>query len=160
MAQYEEIRLEKNGVVICYFAPNFIVTPISANNIEPFILPYARGTRAKDTLRWKNEITVQGEFESSEGLPHDHKTALETLFGKSPVTAIDQVNRLKHITQTEDGNYELYIGDNQYNAPDPESVDRENGIYPPVFVMEVRPPTQAGKSRVNYMVKFLEGFQI
>jgi len=160
MGEYDEIRLEKGGVVVCYFAPNFQITPLDANDLTPFVLPRGAGTKAKDLLKWKSEITIQGEFENSDGLPNDHGTALETLFGKSPVSAQDQVNRIRNFARTQAGTYELYVGEIEYTASNPGDVDIEDGIYPKVFITEIRPPRMAGLSRVAYMVKFLEGFEI
>ena len=160
MTTHEEIRLEKNGVVVAYFAPNFQVTPIDAHDLKPFILPRGRGTRAKDLQMWRGEITIQGEFEHSDNLPTAHRNALTTLFGHSPVTAMEQVNRIRHFARTTTGTYDLFVGENSYNANTSDDVDIENGVFPPVFIMEIRPPRTSGLTRVNYMVQFLEGFQI
>ena len=157
---YTTIQLKRGGVVVAYFAPNFQVTPIDSHDLNVFVLPYGKGTKAKDVQQWKSELTVQGEFEHSTNLPGDHRAALETLFGKSPVTAMDQVNRIRHFARTSPGTFELYVGENEYRAASPAQVNVSQGVYPPVFIMEIRPPKQAGLSRVTYTIRFLEGFSL
>lgn len=156
--EYEELRLEKDGVVVAYFAPHFKISPVLKNDLKKFVLPRARGQAIRDMRIIVMEVIVQGTFVDSDGLPPLHATALETLFGKSPVTAVDQVNRLEYYGWF-GGKMKLYVGTDRYNADDLSELDIEDGRYPTVFIAEVRPSNLAGLTKREYTIRFDVGFQ-
>lgn len=161
MTEYDAMRLTKqDGTVVAYFAPNFKITPIMKNDLKNEPMPYERGTKVRNILKWTEEFTVQGQFEHSENLPDDHKTALESLFGKSPVTARDQVNRVKWAAKSYESAFYFYDNTDEYTATSPSEADYKNGVFPTVFIDEFRPPRTGGHSRMEYMTKFIVGLEI
>lgn len=155
---YTNIRLEKtDGTVIAYFAPNFEVRPILDNDLFANALPRGSPTIVRDLRKYQHEITLQGVFEHSNNLPSDHATALENLFGFSPVTARDQVRRVQRIALNTGGPFHFYDDPDQYTETDEANVDIANGIYPTVNLDQFRPPSQGGLDRQEYVVKLSVG---
>lgn len=165
--EHRNIRLEKNGTVIAYLAPNFEVNPVASNDLKPGggkPLPRNRPTRIRDLRVISDEVTVQGEFHDTHdpdsgtaALPSGHISDLESLFGTTPVTARMQVNRIRDFLHTTGGPYELYEGNDQYTATTESEVDWANGIFPTVFVDQFRPPSMGGHRRMEYMIKMKVG---
>lgn len=161
MSDYDAIRLEtQDGEVIAYLAPAFKVTPMMKNDLMKNVLPRGRGTKIRDVNKWAWELTVQGQFEHSSNLPTDHQDALESLFGSLPVTARQQVNRIRHYIKTVESGMVLYENSDEYSATNIDDVDFEDGKFPTVFVTEFRPPRTGGHSRMEYMIKMDVGFEI
>ena len=158
MTDYTSLRLEKDGTVVAYFAPSFKVSPLLKNDLKKYPLPRARGQGIRDMRIIVMEVVVQGTFEDSRNLPEDHKDALVALFGQAIVTERDQVNRIQHYANL-GGKMKLYVGSDSYTAENLGEQDLEAGIYPTVFIAEVRPPHLSGLTRVEYMVRFDVGFQ-
>lgn len=156
--EYEELRLEKSGDVVAYFAPHFKVSPVMKNDLKKFVLPRAKGQNIRDLRMIVQEIVVQGTFVDSEGLPAEHAAALVALFGKDPVTANDQINRLQYYTFF-GGKMKLYVGADSYDADTLSELDIEDGHYPTVFIAEVRPSSLAGLGKREYTIRFDVGFQ-
>lgn len=159
MSEHTNIRLEKkDGTVIAYFAPNFEVTPQDKNDVLHTSRP-ARLAIARDRGRWVSEIVVQGKFQHSSELPPQHQQDLEDLFGKSPVTPQDQVNRLRAHTVYSDnpGSLNFFHIDNEYTASSLQEADIQAGVYPEVAVMEIRNPEQAGTPQKSYMIRLAIG---
>lgn len=159
MGNYDDIRLEtKDGEVIAYFAPNFEVNPMDRNEIghNPRV---NRVALVRNRNKWTSELTIQGNFEHSEEVPIEHKNALESLFGKSPVTPQDQVNRLRAFTVYSDSEESLnfYHMGNSYIVSRSSEVDVLSGLYPEVAVGEIRTPEEAGLGRKEYMINLLIG---
>lgn len=158
MSDHTNIRLETTGgTVVAYFAPNFEVKPVLDNDLKGQPLPRGKASVIRDVRLIKTEITVQGEFMPSDDLPAPHKNDLESLFGKSPVTARDQVRRIRYYMQEEGGPFNLYENGDEYTATSDSGVDRQNGVYPAVNIGQFRPPTMAGHERAEYMVKMTPG---
>lgn len=161
MADYEAIKLTKqDGTVVAYFAPAFKVTPVMKNELIKKVMPKNKGTKIRDINKWQWEVTVQGQFEHSDNLPQDHQNALESLFGSLPVSARQQVNRIRHLIQTTDEAMFLYENADEYTATSKSEIDIENGIFPTVVVEEFRPPRTGGHSRFQYTVKLVVGFDL
>ena len=165
MSDYTHTRLEKDGTVVAYFAPGFEVNPVLKNKLNVIDRPKVDETEtqvsiAMDLFKIRHEVTVQGVFEDSDNLPNDHKNALESLFGHSPVTAREQVNRLRYYMLVKGGAFELYEGSDEYTATSKAEADPQNGIYPTVFIDEIRPTRMGGHSRFNYTIKFVTGVEI
>jgi len=162
VAPHEEIRLETlDGTVIAYFAPNAEVTRSFDNDVTQEGLPGGdEASLVLDFGQWTTEVTVQGFFESSEGLPQAHADDLETLFGKSPVTAQDQFNRLVGFTAYgQTGPYALYNEGNEYTATGQAGVDVQAGTYPAVAVSQIQPSRVSGETREAYTVRFNAGVE-
>lgn len=164
--RHREIRLEKRHPddeidgVVAYLAPNFEVNPVLSNDLK-----------TGDSLqRWPNniirdfrlithEITVQGAFEHSEELPKSHRDDLEELFGKSPVTARDQIDRVLRYAKTHGGPFELYDGFDEYTATTGGNTDYQTGTFPTVQISEIRRPSTSGVSWTEYMIRMTVGVE-
>lgn len=159
MSAFDEIRLEKDGTVVMYLAPNASVRPVASNDLQVKRRPRGRPAIARDVARWKDEIVLRGNFEDSDQLPEDHEAALVALDSdwSAPVSARQQVNRIDHFVHEVGGPFELYEGGNQYTATDPSEVDRRAGVFPTVQISEFRPPSDAGGSRYEYTLKCVQG---
>ena len=162
MEPHERIRLETiTGEVIAYLAPNAEVNRSFNNDNETFGIPESGESAVSlDFGSWTGELTVQGFFESSEGLPEAHKTDLETLFGFAPVTARDQFNRLLDMTVFgEAGPYRLFNEGDDYIAQTQAQVNVADGIYPGVVPTQVRPALNSGETREAYTIQFDVGVE-
>lgn len=160
MSDHTEIRLETaGGTVVAYLAPNAETTPVLDNDL--FSAQPARGDPSivRDVQKISFEITAQGTFESSENLPDAHATDLENLFGTSPVSALDQINRVVHYVHdpSEGGPFNFYWRGNSFTATTSAGVDFQNGVYPVVNVSQFRPPTAGGFSRGEYTLQMTVG---
>ena len=161
---HEQIRLETlSGETIAYFAPNAEVTRSFDNDLavegltEPDEPPLVL-----DFSTWTIEVTVQGHFETTAtgGLPQAHVDDLETEFGKSPVTAQDQFNRLiDMVVFGEAGPYALYNEGDEYTATTAADVDVANGVYPAVSIEQIQPGLNSGETRESYTIKFRPGVE-
>jgi len=161
MSDHTEIRLEEVGsdTVVAYFAPNFEVRPVLDNDLKGQPLPRQRTEIVRDLRIIQHEVTVQGIFMDSRNVPKPHKDALESTFGTSPVTPRMQVNRIEYYMFAEGGPFEFYEGDDEYTATEQSGIDWENGIKPVVNIDQFRPPSNAGVSRFEYMLKFKPGVE-
>lgn len=163
MSNHTDIRLETTGgTVVAYLAPNFEVTPVVDNDLKGG--PKGRGDPqiVRDFQFITHEVTAQGVFESSANLPDAHATDLENLFGTSPVTARDQVNRVVHYMTdaNEGGPFYFYDEGDQYTAETEGAVDPQNGVYPAVAIEQFRPPAaQPGVARHEYTIKMQVGLE-
>ena len=161
---HEQIRLETlSGETIAYFAPNAEVTRSFDDDLNVSGLPDpASPPLVLDFSTWTIEVTVQGHFETTAtgGLPEAHVNDLETEFGKSPVTAQDQFNRLiDMVVFGESGPYALYNEGDEYTATVAEDVDVANGVYPAVSIEQIQPGLNSGETRESYTVKFRPGVE-
>lgn len=167
MADHTEIRLEKGGDVVAYFAPNAEAVGVADNALEPSggaPLPGNRPQRVRDFQKISDEVTVQGTFMPSHdpntgqpNLPDPHVADLQTVFGQDIVTAKDQVNRIRHFIHAEGGPFELYDGGDEYTAGGSSGVDWENGVFPVVQVSQFRPTSLGGVNRIEYTLKLTVG---
>lgn len=160
MSDHEQIRLETiDGDVVAYLAPNAETTPVLDNDL--FNQAPGRGDPqiVRDIQKITFEISAQGTFMDSDELPDAHRSDLETVFGKTPVTAMDQINRVVHYVHdpSEGGPFRFYWRGNEFTATDADGVDYEDGVYPVVNVDQFRPPTQGGFSRGEYTLKMIVG---
>jgi len=151
---YDSVRLENDGVVVAYLAPNFQVDSVVKNDVLTFTVP-GQTTRAFDHLTIKKELTVQGTFLDSDDMPADQKAAVEALFG-GPATAADQVNRIEYYMRSVGGAFDFYNQDDEYTATTTAGVDIENGVFPQVFITEMRPIIVGGITRRSWVLKFTE----
>ena len=161
---HEQIRLETlSGETIAYFAPNAEVTRSFDDDLNVSGLPDpASPPLVLDFSTWTIEVTVQGHFETTAtgGLPEAHVNDLETLFGKSPVTAQDQFNRLiDMVVFGESGPYALYNEGDEYTATVAEDVNVAEGVYPAVSIEQIQPGLNSGETRESYTVKFRPGVE-
>lgn len=160
MSDHEQIRLETTGgTVVAYLAPNAETTPIMDNDL--FSQAPGRGDPAivRDIQKITFEITAQGQFMDSTELPDAHATDLENLFGKSPVTAMDQIFRVMHYMHdpSEGGPFRFYWRDASFTATSAGAVDYQAGTFPVVNIGQFRPPTEGGFSRGQYQLKLIVG---
>jgi len=164
MSTYSDIRLMKGGTVVAYLAPTAQITPVSKNDPFTGTLSKGRGAIARDVRRWYWEVTVQGIFEHSDNLPSDHKTALQNLFGLSEVSAEMQMRRIYQYALGVGGNFDLYTPQVLYTARNETELrfdpayPQDPIVLPQVVFDEIRGPYEAGKSRIEWMLKFISGF--
>ncbi len=164
MTAHTDVRLEMNGTVVAYLAPTIQITPVSKNELYTGVLARGRGAIARDVLRWYWEVTLQGSFEHSDDLPAEHRTALQNLFGFSAVSAEMQMRRIYQYAFGVGGNFDLYTPQVEYTARDATEL-RFDPEYPgdllrlpQVAFDEIRGPYVAGKTRIEWMLKFISGF--
>jgi hypothetical protein len=164
MTAYTDIRLMAGNTVVAYLAPASQITPVSKNDLFSGTLTKGKGAIARDVRRWYWEVTIQGIFEDSENLPADHRTALQNLFGYYEVSAVMQMRRIYQYAFGVGGNFDLYTPQVEYTARD-ETQLRFDPAYPgdpirlpQVAFDEIRGPYDAGKSRIEWMLKFISGF--
>lgn len=162
---HEEVRLElPDGTVVAYFAPEFETSVEFVNDLVTESAPDSPETFIFDLDRYTHEITFQGSFMHSEALPDAHKSALETLFSTSEVTARDQVRRLIAYALFTGGPFNLYDTGDEYTEDDPDEwsqSDAESGTYPRVSLSRVRPNRryeENGFVAENYTIQFIAGF--
>ena len=161
---HEQIRLETlSGETIAYFAPNAEVTRSFDDDLNVSGIPDPESPPlVLDFSTWTIEVTVQGHFETTAtgGLPAAHVDDLETEFGKSPVTAQDQFNRLiDMVVFGESGPYALFNEGNKYIATSAEEVDVLDNIYPAVSIEQIQPGLNSGETRESYTIKFRPGVE-
>lgn len=161
---HTSVRLERDGVVVAYLAPTTQITPVSKNDLYTGTLARGKGAIARDVRRWYWEVTIQGTFQSSDGLPAEHRDALQNLFGYSEVTEEMQMRRIYQYALGVGGNFDLYTPQAEYTARD-ETELRFDPAYPgdslrlpQVAIDEIRGPYVAGKDRIDWMLKFISGF--
>jgi len=166
MEPHERIRLETLGPdpeVIAYLAPNAETNRSFDNSTETFALPDGESSAVSlDFGSWTAELTVQGFFETTAvgGMPQAQKEDLEELFGKSPVTARDQFNRLLDMTVFGGtGPYALYNEGDEYRAQTQGEVNVAEGIYPGVVPSQIRPALNSGETREAYTIQFDVGVE-
>lgn len=157
MSDHTSVRLETtSGTVIAYLAPNFEVKPTFKNDL--FSQDATEGKSiVRDHQIIAHELVAQGVFMDSREVRDAHRTDLENLFGTSPVTPRDQVNRVVSYVRGEGGPYHFYEGSDSYTATDSANVDVANGVYPVVQVDEFRPPQESGRPRFEYMLRMKVG---
>lgn len=159
MSDHTNIRLEKDGTVVAYFAPNFEVTPTLDNDLKGNPLPREDTAIIRDMRLITHELTIQGVFEDSRNLPDAHKTALESLFGTAPVTPRMQANRIESYMFTVGGPFDFYEGNDSYTASQTSALDWESGVKPMVNISQFRPPQEAGMDRWEYVCKLKPGME-
>lgn len=166
MSDHTTLRLEHPSTtvggnsVVAYFAPNFTIEPILKN--ELFAEPRAGGdaTIARDEQLITHQLTVQGVFDHSDNLRSGHVSDLETMLGTSaPITAREQVNRVKHYLLEVGGPFNFYDGTDAYEKTSDANVDPKNGDYPTVQIDEFRPPSEGGFERYEYLCKMEVGLE-
>jgi len=164
MTAHTDVRLEMNGTVVAYLAPVTQITPVAKNDTFVGTLTRGRGVIAKDIRRYYWEVVVQGTFDHSSNLPAAHRAALEGLFGLSDVSAEMQMRRIYQYAFGVGGNFDLYTPGVEYTAAD-ETQLRFDPLYPydplrlpRVVIDEIRGPYVAGKTRIEWMLKFIAGF--
>jgi len=158
MTNYDAIRLVKNSVVVAYLAPNFTVKPAMINDLKTFLLARGRQSKSNDIGKWGHEIVAQGVFAHSDNLPADHKAALIALFGVDPVTPKMQINRVKYYALTQGGAYDFYDDGDEYTATSLGAIDIADGVFPTVFLKEVRPSSTGGLTRMPYTIRLVVSF--
>ena len=160
---HEQIRLETlSGETIAYFAPNAETTRSFDNDLTANALPDQESSPlVLDFGQWTAEITLQGFFETTEGLPPAHASDVEALVGESPATAKDQLNYFVASTVFggDGGPYALYDEGDEYTATTNAEVDVEENIYPAVSIEQIQPSLNSGESRQSYTVKFRPGVE-
>ncbi len=160
MSNYDAIKLRmQDGTIVAYFAPNFKTVPVEKNDLIVNALPRFTGQKIRDINKWSFEIRLQGAFDHSDNLPDDHSTALETVFGSLPVTARDQINRIRYFARSE-APMELIDNTDEYTATNTSEVDFQAGTFPTVFLSDIRPKRTGGQSRMSYTFKFEVGFEL
>jgi hypothetical protein len=163
VADHTAIRLETlGGDPLAYFAPNAETTRSFDNDLTASALPEQEASPlVLDFGQWTAEITLQGFFETTEGLPDAHATDVENMVGKSPATAKDQLNYL--ISNTvfggDGGPYALYDEGDEYTAETNGGVDVANSVYPAVSIEQIQPSLNSGETRESYTVKFRPGVE-
>ena len=164
---HERIRLEtltspEGEGVLAYFAPNAETTRSFDNDITSDAIPDQESSAlVLDFGQWTAEITLQGFFETTEGLPPEHAADVEALVGESPASAKDQLNYL--ISNTvfggDGGPYALYDEGDKYTATTNAEVDVANNVYPAVAIEQIQPSVNSGESRQSYTIKFRPGVE-
>jgi len=159
---YNSLRLEtKDDTTIAYFAPSFSWEPSWTNDAATTPLPGGDNqAQIFDLSQWVGEITIQGQFEDSQNLPPNHRTALNNIFPSgTPVSAQEQVDRaVEFLVFDPNPPYNLYINDRQYTVNAASGVDVANGTYPNVSCSEIRTPEEAGLTRNEFLFRFNIGF--
>ena len=160
---HEQIRLETlSGETIAYFAPNAETTRSFDNDLTANALPDQESSPlVLDFGQWTAEITLQGFFETTEGLPPAHASDVEALVGESPATAKDQLNYFvaNTVFGGDGGPYALYDEGDEYTATTDAEVDVEENIYPAVSIEQIQPSLNSGETRESYTVKFRPGVE-
>lgn len=154
------LKSPKTNETVIYFAPTAEYNPIWKNDLFAKARPNGKPVMARDNNLWTGEFTLQGVFEDSDSpLPPEHEDALLALDSDwtAPVTARQQMNRLLYYLTRVGGPFYLIDGSDEYRATSASEVDVYNGVYPAVFPTEIRPPRKAGKTRVQFTVKFKMG---
>lgn len=151
------LRLEKDGVVVAYLAPNFIVQPSATNDLFYESRANGKAPILRDKLIVKSEWVLQGTFLPSTSLPAAHSAALVALFGKNPVTALDQVLRVWNYFFTVGGPYNLFWDTLQFTATTEAGINIGAGIFPQVSIAEFRPISHSGKVAQEYIFKLNSG---
>ena len=159
MSQYNDIYFKRRdtNVVVAYCAPNFKVLPVYTDDVKHYKMQRGRAQKYNDRLLFILEVTIQGTFEDSTNLPDDHKTALEALFGTSPVTARMQVNRILDAAMNNQQGYQLWVGSDAYAFDNEGDLDYPIGKFPTAWLKEFRPTKPSGLTRVEYLLRFLIG---
>ena len=163
MTTHNHTRLEtQGGTVIAYFAPEFEIIGTIDNDLTTNARPRDKPAIVRDQQRIAMEVTAQGAFEHSSELPSAHRSALETLFGSLPVTARDQVGRIREYQNAGplDSNglraesLHFYHGGDEYAYTSP---DWFAGQYPPVAIDTFEPVRDPGVSRWTYTIRLAVG---
>lgn len=151
--------------VIMYFAPEFEVIPVINNtDLMTFAAPEDEDPRVENPRKFALEVTIRGSFESTNNLPPNHVSDLQTLLGVSSsteVTARDQIHQLiGHVIENR-GPFYLLEGTTsdrtEYRAEMQSTVDWSNGIWPAVWFKSGKPSTPGGQARFEHSVQFSVG---
>jgi len=164
VSDHTRIRLETlDGTqTLAYFAPNAETTRSFDNDLTTSALPSQDAAPLTlDFGQWTAEITLQGFFETTSALPDAHATAVETMVGKSPATAKDQLNHLIENTvfAGDGGPYALYDDGDEYTATTSGSVEPTANVYPAVSIEQIQPSFNSGQTREAYTIKFVPGVE-
>ena len=164
---HERIRLEtldtpEGEGVLAYFAPNAETTRSFDNDLFAAALPdNDTSPLVLDHGQWTAEITLQGFFETTEGLPPAHAADVEALVGESPASAKDQLNYLisNTVFSGDGGPYALYDEGDRYIAKENPEVNVEESVYPAVSIEQIQPGLNSGETRESYTIKFRPGVE-
>ena len=160
--EYQTIQIKNplTSATILYLCPVAEVNAVMKNNPYAADRPNGKGTVVKDKRIYRHEITIQGEFVSTEEMASDHAAAVKTAFGASSVSAMAQLRRLVALALSTGGSFILVVGDDEYSATSETGVDYDEGgnTFPQAVIDEVRYNISGGISRVPYTVKFIVGF--
>ncbi|MDI6877566.1 MAG: hypothetical protein QMC96_12445 [Methanomicrobiales archaeon] len=157
---YQDVRLQKLGVVVAYFCPVQEITPVLKNNLFAQDRSNDKGTVLKDKRMWHHEIVVQGEFLHTDELPDDHAEGLRSLFGVPDVTPAMQLRRVVAFALGVGGSFDLYVNDDAYTGKITGQQHYTHGgnVYPQVAIDEIRPIITGAHARaIPYTVKFIAG---
>ncbi len=161
MSLYTEYRLVKLGVVVAYLTPIGGINAVSKANIFAADRAKGKGTIARDNLQIRHEVVVQGDFVHSNDLPAAHRAALQSLFSTSQVTPDMQRRRVDAARLAVGGQFDLYLGGDQYTATSESGVSyaRDGNTYPQVTIDEFRWDWDGNPNRIMYTLKFIVGFE-
>jgi hypothetical protein len=155
---HEAIRLEKNGVIVAYLAPNFEVRPTAKNAIIAIDRPRDNPTLARDLRIWRHEVVVQGHFQDSDTLPAAHRADLEALFGGA-ASARQQVNRVLQYAFITGGPFEFYDDGDEYTQTTMAGINYALGQFPVVQVDEIQVPRVSGLATRPFVLKLIVGVE-
>jgi hypothetical protein len=147
---------------LAYFAPNAETTRSFDNDLTTSALPSQDAAPLTlDFGQWTSEITLQGFFETTDALPDTHATDVETMVGKTPATAKDQLNYLidNTVFGGDGGPYALYDDGDEYTAQTSGGIDVSEGAYPAVSIEQIQPSFNSGQTREAYTIKFVPGVE-
>lgn len=160
MTGYSWARLAKGGTTRLYL-PVSEVNRVVVSKLFTADRSEGKGSITKDKRVDIHEITVQGEFVPSSDMPAEHKAAVQALFSRSVVTAEEQLRWLLALKLYVGGQFDLYLGDDQYTATSADEViyDIDGSTYPQVVIEEVRESRDTRATRIGYTLKMRAGFE-
>lgn len=158
---YQYARLAKNGSTVLYLAPVLEISPVITSSLFTADRAEGAGTITKDKRVDRHEVTIQGEFVPTDDMQADHKAAVQALFSRSTVTAAQQFRWLSALKLYVGGQFDLYLGDDQYTATSADAVDYDldGSTYPQVAIEEVRGAQDTRATRIPYTLKLVVGFE-
>lgn len=142
---------------VAYFCPLSEVNPVMKNDLFAADRTGDKQTLAKDKRLYHHEVVVQGEFVHSSQMAADHKAAVQSVFSRATVTPLNQMRRVIDYARSIGGQYNLYLGDDQYTATTAASVNYgpDGCTYPQVVFDEIRPIIDVNSNKVTYTLKFI-----
>ncbi len=161
--EYLNLRLidPATGQALYWFCPATVTDYVAKNNPFAADRTGGKGTKVIDKRVYRTELVIQGTAESTSEMHPDHRTAMQTLFGRSSIPPRMQIRWLNALAQHAGGAYHLYAFEDFYGAASEDDQDYsslDGHTYPPVTFDEFRYNPDAGLERIPYTVKFLVGF--
>lgn len=158
---YNFCYLAELGTIQMYLAPVLDINEVLKNNLFAADRPNGKGSVVKDKRMYRHEITIQGDFLPSTDMRPDHRAAVQSIFSRAYVSPIHQYRRLRALALSVGGQYDLYLGDDQYSATSQQSlIYRDDGhVLPQVTIDEVRGAWDPQKTRISYTLKLIAGFR-